>query len=116
MSLVLQQCGVCQTVQYPTRQVCVNCLSDQLSLQSVSGAGELLACSALHHSLDKQLNDTIQQQRTPWLLASVKLDCGPVVLGHLLDSGLAAGARVDVSVQTRSNGFNEFQIQRAEEH
>ncbi len=104
MSLFLQQCTVCETVQYPTRDVCVNCLAGELTVQSQSGTGELLSISALHHSLDHAM-----AQQLPWVLASVKLDCGPVVLAHLTDTAITAGSKVEVTAQEQANGSSLLQ-------
>lgn len=76
--LVLQQCANCSAVQYPPREVCSTCLSDQLEWQSQSTLGQVLSVSQLHHSLEP-----VFQENLPWTLASVKLQCGPVVLAQL---------------------------------
>jgi len=34
--LTLQQCSACQTVQYPPRELCRNCLGDELNWSAVS--------------------------------------------------------------------------------
>ncbi len=90
-SLQLQCCEHCATVQYPPREVCRNCLSDQLSWRSVEPAGTVLASSVLHHALEPWFSE-----RTPWLMGSVKLNCGPVVLAHLASDVANAGSPVRV--------------------
>lgn len=75
--LELQVCGNCAVVQYPDREVCRNCLSGELEWQVVDGAGELLSWTRLHASLEPWF-----QQRLPWIVVSVRLRCGPVVLAH----------------------------------
>ncbi|MFT5332371.1 MAG: putative OB-fold protein [Halioglobus sp.] len=76
--LQLQCCEDCTTVQYPPREVCSACLSDSLTWQAVDPAGSVMASTTLHHCLDPWFSE-----RTPWLMGSIKLDCGPVVLAHL---------------------------------
>jgi uncharacterized OB-fold protein len=88
-SLQLQCCERCATVQYPPREVCRSCLSDQLSWRAVEPAGTVLVSSALHHCLEPWFS-----ARAPWLMGSVKLDCGPVALAHLASDVAAAGSPV----------------------
>jgi len=74
-ALVLQQCECCNQVQYPPREVCRHCLSDQLDWQAVDNNGVLLVSNALFSSIEPYYQSAI-----PFQLASIKLDCGPVVL------------------------------------
>ena len=90
--LILQQCGACGTVQYPHREVCRHCLADDLSWRQVAGQGQIQAISELHHSLQPRSADG-----PPWRLASVALDCGPVVLARLMDADIDAGGSVQVA-------------------
>jgi uncharacterized OB-fold protein len=97
-SLHLQRCEHCATVQYPPREVCVACLSDALSWCPVESEGTVLASSALHHCLNPWF-----AARKPWLMGSVKLNCGPVVLAHLSRKVASAGSAVRVfSLKDRS--------------
>lgn len=77
----LQCCSECHTVQYPPRDVCGHCLHDDLIWQVVPGTGQVVASSTLHHS-----NESYFQQRLPWRIGTVQLDCGPVVIAHLKDN------------------------------
>ena len=90
--LTLQQCSACQTVQYPPRELCRHCLGDELNWSAVSRGGDLLAYSELQHSLEPFF-----QEQLPWRLASVKLDCGPVVLARLTASCPPGIIRLEVS-------------------
>jgi len=74
----LQVCQVCSAVQYPPREVCHNCLSDQLRWQPVDPSGRLLATTTLHHS-----NDLYFRERLPWRVGTVQLDAGPSVVAHV---------------------------------
>lgn len=96
--LVLQRCEHCQSVQYPPREVCGNCLSDRCRWESQPSGGVVLAVSDLHNSLELFFKDQL-----PWTLASVQLDCGPVVLVQLED-GAKSGSRVHVSHQQQMGG------------
>ena len=88
-SLHLQCCDHCATVQYPPREVCRSCLSDKLAWRDTGPAGTVLASTTLHHCLVPWFS-----QRTPWLMGSVKLDCGVVVFAHLAANVAAAGSQV----------------------
>lgn len=72
--LNLQHCQDCGTVQYPQREVCGNCLSDNLEWRQTSGAGRLLSHTILRVSLEPAFQDHL-----PLPLALVELDAGPVV-------------------------------------
>ena len=74
----LQRCEACGQVQYPPVDSCRACLSDELIWTPMSGAGELLTHTTLHHS-----NDPFYRERLPWRLGLVRLDEGPVVVAHL---------------------------------
>ena len=88
--LWLPVCLACSTVQYPPREVCVNCLSDALEWQRVDNHGEVLATTVQHYSLDEKFKPQL-----PLHVASVKLDLGPVVIGFS-DPDLKAGQKVSV--------------------
>ncbi|MDX3894567.1 SDR family NAD(P)-dependent oxidoreductase [Pusillimonas sp.] len=74
----LQVCQACSAVQYPPREVCHACLSDQLRWQPVDPSGRLLATTTLHHS-----NDLYFRERLPWRVGTVQLDAGPSVVAHV---------------------------------
>jgi len=90
--LVLQHCEHCTEVQYPPREICRNCLSDNLHWRATSNSGTVLSAVELHRSLEPYF-----QARTPWMLGSVKLDCGQVVLLQLPTDCSSAGSRVVVT-------------------
>jgi len=94
----LQHCFECATVQYPPRAVCVNCLSHRLEWREVSGAGDLIADTKLHHS-----NELYYRERVPLRLGTVKLDAGPVALAHL-HRDCAAPSRVTVRAHLDKSG------------
>jgi uncharacterized OB-fold protein len=96
--LLLQQCGACQAVQYPPREVCGQCLSDSLDWKKQAGGGVLLALSDLHSSLEAAFQDAL-----PWQLGSVQLDCGPVVLVHIPDA-VKEDKRVQVAHRQQTGG------------
>lgn len=74
----LQACHDCGQIQYPPRDACGNCLSVRLSWKPVSGRGELISDTRLHHS-----NELYYRERVPLRLGLVRLDEGITVLTHL---------------------------------
>ena len=74
----LQICQDCETVQYPPREVCGQCLSDRLRWQPVDASGRLLALTVLGHS-----NDLYFRERLPWRVGTVKMAAGPSVVAHV---------------------------------
>ena len=94
----LQTCKDCQSVQYPPRQLCGQCLSTRLSWQQQPSHGELLGETTLHHS-----NDLFFRERLPWRLGLVKLTCGPRVVVHLTEDCPRAG-RVHLALKLDRSG------------
>jgi len=74
----LQRCESCGRVQYPPVDSCRACLSEELLWTPMSGRGELLAHTTLHHS-----NDPFYRERLPWRLGLTRLEEGPVAVAHL---------------------------------
>lgn len=95
----LQVCAACKTVQYPPREICHNCLGEELLWTEQDGAGELLAATAVHVS-----HDLFFRERMPWHLAMVRLDCGPTVVAHLHAGCPPAPARVRVGARLDKSG------------
>jgi NAD(P)-dependent dehydrogenase (short-subunit alcohol dehydrogenase family)/uncharacterized OB-fold protein len=95
----LQVCAACQAVQYPPREACHKCLSDDLRWRLQDGAGELLATTTVHVS-----HDLFFRERVPWRLAMVHLDCGPTVVAHLHGSCPPPPARVRVGARLDKAG------------
>lgn len=74
----LQVCLSCQAVQYPPREVCHQCLSEDLHWQPVDPTGTLLASTTLEHS-----NDLYFRERLPWRIGTVQMKAGPSVVAHV---------------------------------
>ncbi len=82
----LQVCEQCGAVQYPPREACCRCLSDELRWREQDGRGQLLALTQLRHS-----NDLFFRERLPWRLGLVRLEVGPTLVAHLHGDVRAAG-------------------------
>lgn len=86
----LQVCSVCGQVQYPRRELCSHCLSDELPNTPVDARGRLLAWTTIRVSLVPKYGES-----GPWSVGSVKLNCGPVIIVQLSDE-IRVGAHRDV--------------------
>ena len=95
----LQRCEACGQVQYPPVDTCRACLSDELLWTPMSGAGELLTHTTLHHS-----NDPFYRERLPWRLGLVRLNEGPVAVAHLHRECPAPPAPVRVAAKLDKAG------------
>ena len=93
-ALAMQHCTACGHIQYPPTELCGECLEDSLVYRETDGSGVLLAKSELHHSLWEYFKRRLTAHS--WVMGSVKLDAGPVVLLHIGDSTLTPGDRVTV--------------------
>jgi uncharacterized OB-fold protein len=88
----LQRCADCGVAQYPSREVCVACLSDRLAWQTADSLpARVLARTRLHHS-----NEPRFRSRLPLTVGLVHFDAGPVAVCFL-----AATASPGDSVQVR---------------
>ena len=94
----LQVCSNCGAVQYPPRQLCGKCLSEELSWQDVSNKGTLLAETTLQHS-----NDIYFRDRLPWKLGIVVADVGPSMVVHL-SSDCKQGDKVRLALSIDAAG------------
>ena len=87
----LQACHDCGQVQYPPRDACANCLSVRLTWTPMSGRGELISDTLLHHS-----NELYYRARVPLRLGLVRLPEGVTLLTHLHGDCPQAKAEVRV--------------------
>ena len=94
----LQTRADCGRVQYPPRQICGQCLGDDLPWKDVNPLGTLLAETKLHHA-----NDLFFRDRIPWRLGMVHMDAGPSVVAHLAED-CGQGDRVKLSLNLDRSG------------
>jgi NAD(P)-dependent dehydrogenase (short-subunit alcohol dehydrogenase family)/uncharacterized OB-fold protein len=95
----LQVCHDCGQVQYPPRDACMRCLSVRLTWSPMSGHGELISDTRLHHS-----NELYYRERVPLRLGLVRLVENVTVLTHLHSDCPAAPARVRVRAHLDKSG------------
>lgn len=95
----LQTCEDCGAIQYPPREVCASCLSDDLRWRVQEPGGELLTETVLHHSMENFF-----RERAPWRMGIVRLDCGPNVIAFLHADCARAPSRVRVEARLDRSG------------
>ena len=94
----LQSCHDCGQIQYPPRDACTNCLSIRLTWKPVSGRGDLISETLLHHS-----NELYYRARVPLRLGLVRLAEGVTVLTHLHGDCPVAKANESIPVRVRAH-------------
>jgi hypothetical protein len=81
-NLTGNRCAKCGTVYFPPRPLCTKCHRESIGKMEalkLNGTGEVVTCTVVH---EPRRNFEIQ---VPYLLAIVRLDEGPSVLGQLVD-------------------------------
>jgi len=101
--LRLQVCADCGTVQYPPREVCGECLSENLEWQSTDGSGTVISHTRLHASIEPYF-----QARLPLDVVSVRLDAGPVLYAFAGDGTAQTGTPVTVEARLDEAGVGVF--------
>jgi len=74
----LQVCADCDAVQYPPRDACHRCLSDDLPWRDVDPSGRVLAETTIRVSPEPYF-----RARMPWRMGAVQLQAGPMMNCHL---------------------------------
>jgi len=74
----LQRCTQCQSVMYPPRDACNQCLSTDLRWEDMPDGGVLVAETTVHTSPKLYF-----RERMPWRAGTIQLDVGPTVLAHI---------------------------------
>ena len=97
-TLTLQQCTNCNHVNYPSRELCGNCLANALQWQPVKDTGTVQSITELQYSLEPGYSTHL-----PWSVASVQLDCGPQAIAHLVP-GIAIGDPVTLKLVEDAQG------------
>ena len=75
--LRLQRCRDCGHVWYPPGPVCPQCLSETWSFDTMSGRASVVAWTVFHRQYFPEIP-------VPYLVASVELDEGPLMIGNVL--------------------------------
>jgi uncharacterized OB-fold protein len=95
----LQVCADCGQVQYPPREVCGECLSENLDWQAIDGKGTVLSHTRLKASVEPYF-----QARLPIDVVSVRLDVGPVLYAFAGDGTAETGTPVMIEARIDEAG------------
>ena len=92
-NLQFPYCRNCDTVQYPPTEICRQCLSDVIEIIPCDVSGSVIASTRIYRSYALDF-----AKGGPWSVASVKMDVGPIVFAHVLDSLVLATSVTLVSL------------------
>ncbi|MQA80490.1 MAG: hypothetical protein GEV10_18760 [Streptosporangiales bacterium] len=84
--VVVQRCKECAAFVHPPTVACGNCLSTDLALAPVTGAGEVLAWTRMHL-------EYLEEWPPPYVVAAVRLDEGPILMCTVTEGATEVGAR-----------------------
>ena len=99
----LQVCQHCQSVQYPPRELCKDCLHDELEWQKLLPEGEIISYTSLHASTSAFFRENLPRQ-----IALVKMDCGPVMFTHAAYDDAKTGDSVTITNKRDLSGEGVF--------
>jgi uncharacterized OB-fold protein len=74
--LRLQTCAACSHTWYPPGPVCPRCLSDHFEWKEMCGRGRVVSWAVFHRQY-------LPQIPTPYIVASVALDEGPLLIANI---------------------------------
>jgi hypothetical protein len=93
-NLQASQCGACEAIHFPPREVCPTCRRQSIGRMSpvkLCGRGTVLQWTRVHRPAPGY------EMQVPYVIALVQTEEGPLVTGQVVDSPLeqvAPGARV----------------------
>jgi hypothetical protein len=92
--LMVQRCRSCQTLRFPAREICSQCLSREVEWVAVSGRGEVFSYNVMH-----QVYHPGFATEVPYAVVVVKLDEGAKMISNLVGVAprdIRIGMRVEV--------------------
>jgi uncharacterized OB-fold protein len=100
--LVLQVCQSCARARYPIAPICPYCISDEFAWSAVRGSGHVHSWVRYHKSYLPQFEPLM-----PYVVLTVKLACGALMFGRLLESEVppAIGMAVVVVVERSADHY-----------
>jgi len=78
--LVMQHCQECGLINYPSRERCRSCLSDDFRWRATTSSAEIVSCSQIYVSQWEFFKRKVKD--APWPIASVKL-ADQILFTHL---------------------------------
>ncbi len=97
-NIILDICSQCGEAQYPPREICRHCLSDQIIKKNVSAFGKIISQIDLRHSLEVSF-----LKKLPWKICTIQLECGAIIMAHLAEP-LKAGQKAEIQNITDPTG------------
>ena len=92
--LMVQRCRSCQTLRFPAREICSQCLSREVEWVAVSGRGEVFSYNVMH-----QVYHPGFATEVPYAVVVVQLDEGAKMISNLVGvapQDIRIGMRVEV--------------------
>lgn len=108
--LILKRCPECSRPHFPPRHLCPSCWTPASEWITSSGLGSVYSFTVMHRAPLAEFN-----AKAPYVVALVDLDEGARMMANVIgDDALAVaiGDRVEVSFETRKDGFVVPQFQR----
>lgn len=90
--LLLQRCNICEAYLWPLREICTECLSEDLKWEAGSGSGTVHSFVIMH-----RLFHPAFQNDVPYNLTVVELEEGPrvtTILRNIKNEDIHVGLRV----------------------
>jgi uncharacterized protein len=88
---VLPRCRECGHLWFPPYSTCPHCLASDIDWQSASGRGEVFAFTVFHRPYLRAFS-----AETPYNVALIRLDEGPLIYGNIPGGPVSVGMRVEV--------------------
>ena len=107
--LVLQRCDACGHYRWTPQILCTHCLAEPFAWTEMSGRGRLYSYTIVHRA-------PLTGFETPYTLAVVALEEGPLMLTRLVDrpdDRLAIDAPVEVAFTRASDEINLYTFRLA---
>ena len=102
--LVLQRCDECGAYRWTPQILCRECMSEKYAWRPASGKGKLHSFTVVHRAPDPALD-------VPYVIATVELEEGPLMLTRLIDiepSAVTVGMPLAVAFTRLSPEINAY--------
>jgi hypothetical protein len=99
--LIVQRCAECGATRFPAVQTCSSCLASDMRWIETKGIGEVFSFVIMHQIYHPWFAD-----KTPYVVAQIKLDEGPRILSTVIDvepDEVRIGMAVEVAFQKCSD-------------
>jgi len=110
--LIGARCLDCGCLSVPQREICPNCLSINVEVSVLSGAGKLAAFTVIYVP-SQMMAEAGYNGKNPYCVGIVELDEGPSVSAQILDLDLSQpesikiGSKLSMTTVIRNEGDNE---------